>query len=105
MESFSTFIDFQDAVTQYYCDSNSECEITYIPIVRPPRSTSSVNCGDSYFEFVLCVRFERTNKIFEYPMTWFTSQFESLIKDLEDHMKRSYRMNYAKKWLRRQNEG
>ena len=101
MECFSTFIDFQDAVTQYYCDSNSEYEITYIPITQT-RSTSLVN---PYFEFVLQVRFERTNKIFEYPMTYPVRLFESLIKDLEDHMKRSYRMNYAKKWLRRQNEG
>lgn len=99
MECFSTFIDFQDAVTQYYCDSNSEYEITYIPIVQPPRTTTSVNVG-RYFEFVLCVRFERTNKVFEYPMIWYTSQFESLIKDLEEHMKRAYRMNFAKKWLK-----
>lgn len=100
MECFSTFIEFKDAVAQYYCDSNSEYEITYIPITQQ-RSTSLVN---RYFEFVLCVRFKRTNKVFEYPMAYPVRLFESLIKDLEDHMKRSYRMNYSKKWLRKQKQ-
>lgn len=96
MESFSTFIDFKDAVAQYYCDSNSEYEITYIPITQT-RSTSLVN---RYFKFVLHVRFERTNKIFEYPMTYPVRLFESLIKDFDNYIRKSYRMNFAKKWLR-----
>lgn len=95
MECFSNFLDFKDAVAQYYCDSNSEYEITYIPIPKP-----WAELRNPYFQFVLCVRFERTNKVFEYPMCWITSQFESLIKDLDLYIRKSYRMNFAKKWLR-----
>lgn len=97
MESFSSFIDFKDAVAQYYCYSNSEYEITYIPVVK-----LLSEWRNPYFQFVLCVSFERTKKVFKYHMTWKTSQFESLVKDLDNYIRRSYRMNFAKKWLRRE---
>ena len=96
MESFSTFIDIKDAVAQYYCDTNSEYEITYTPILKTWFEMRSSPC----FQCVLHVRFEKTKKVFDHPVTCPVGLFESLIKNLDLYMRKSYRMNFAKKWLR-----
>lgn len=89
------FIEFKKAVAQYYCDTNSEYEITYIPVLK-----SWTELRNPYFQFTLCVSFEKNKKVFECPMTWKTSEFDSLVKDLDNYIRKSYRMNFAKKWLR-----
>ena len=96
MESFSSLNDFRDTVAQYYCNSNSEYEITYIPRLK----TWFEMRNNPYSQFVLRVCFERTKKVFEYTMSCPVWQFESLIKDLDLYIRKSYRMNFAKKWLR-----
>lgn len=95
MESFSNLNDFKDTVAQYYCDTNSEYEITYIPVLK----TWFEMRNNPYFQFTLCVRFEKSKNVFKYPMSCPVEQFDSLIKDLDDYMRKSYRMNFAKKWL------
>lgn len=96
MESFSSLNDFKDTIAQYYCDTNSEYEITYIPVPKTWFEMRNNPC----FQFVLRVRFERTKKVFEYPMSCPVTLFESLIKNLDNYIRKSYRMNFAKKWLR-----
>lgn len=90
------FYDFKKTVAQYYCDTNSEYEITYIPILK----TWHEMRNNPYFQFTLCVCFEKNKKVFKCPMTWKMSEFESLVKNLDNYIRKSYRMNFAKKWLR-----